>query len=123
MPLGSDRRERAHPRPNAKLQLPALLRDYFEYVRGNPEICDQAPIEYLDLLWRQANEFAKRNGVRRPVWLEEIQALRAAMECRRSGHLAELPSLADRRQAEPQGAMNGRDDERKRQREVGIRAR
>ena len=110
MPLGSDRRERAHPRPNAKLQLPALLRDYFEYVRGNPEICDQAPIEYLDLLWRQANEFAKRNGVGRPLRLEEMQALRAALERRRSAQSGELPASADRRRGASQGARGQRDN-------------
>jgi hypothetical protein len=48
---------------NSKPELPPLLREYLEYVRGNPEVSGQAPIDYLDRLWRQASAFAERNGV------------------------------------------------------------
>jgi pyruvate, water dikinase len=82
MSLNLDTRKAPRPRRISKPELPPLLRDYFEYVRGNPEVSGQAPIEYLDRLWRQANDFAKRNGVGCPVRLEEVQALRAAMETR-----------------------------------------
>ena len=110
MPLSLDTREAVRPRRNAKPELPPLLRDYLEYVRGNPEICGQAPIEYLDRLWRQANEFAKRNGVERPVRLEEMQALRAAIERRQPAEPTELPALFDRQQGNRRGAPGRSED-------------
>ena len=100
MALGLDTRNPTPSRRNAKRELPPLLRDYLEHVRGNPEVGGQAPMDYLDRLWRQANEFAQRNGVGCPVRLEEMQALRAAMEARMASQRAEqaaLPPHATRR--------------------------
>ncbi len=93
MPLGLDTRK-ALPQRNSKPKLPPLLRDYLEYVRGDPEVSGQAPIDYLDRLWRQAKEFAERNGVGCPVRLEEVQALRAALEARMATEQATLPAQA-----------------------------
>ena len=94
MPLGLDTRK-ALPQRNSKPKLPPLLRDYLEYVRGDPEVSGQAPIDYLDRLWRQAKEFAERNGVGCPVRLEEVQALRAALEARTATEQTSLPRTRD----------------------------
>jgi len=40
----------------------------------------QLAIDYLDSLWGQAIDFAKRNGVDCPVHKEEVDALRAVIE-------------------------------------------
>ncbi len=72
---------KAH-RPQRTPKLPPLLRDYLEYVRGNPEISRQAPVDYPDRLWSEANEFALRNGVGCPVHREEVEALRAVAQAR-----------------------------------------
>lgn len=79
-------------RKDPRAQLPPLLRDYLEYVRGNPEVSGQAPIDYLDRLWNQASEFAERNGVSCPVTREEVEALRAALKARMAPQQAPRPS-------------------------------
>ena len=87
------------PRPQRKPipELPPFVRNYFEYVRGNPEISGRVPIDYLDTLWSQAREFALRNGVDCPIHLEEMEALRIVVETRMATSQAaplEIESLA-----------------------------
>jgi hypothetical protein len=75
------------PRPERKPipELPPHVRNYFEHVRGNPEISCRVPIDYLDSLWSQAKDFAQRNGVECPVHHEELEALRIVLEARMAG--------------------------------------
>ncbi|MFY9657958.1 MAG: hypothetical protein WAK01_15500 [Methylocystis sp.] len=75
------------PRPNRKPmpELPPCVRNYFEYVRGNPDISGRVPIDYLDRLWSQAKDFAQRNGVECPIHHEEVEALRIVLEARMAG--------------------------------------
>jgi len=72
------------PRPHRKVmpELPPCVRNYFEYVRGNPEIAGRVPIDYLDKVWSQAEDFAQRNGVECPIHHEEMEALRVVLEAK-----------------------------------------
>jgi hypothetical protein len=70
------------PQPKPRPELPASVRNYLENVRGNPEICCRVPVDYLDHLWKQAKEFARRNGVDCPIHPEEMEALRIVVETR-----------------------------------------
>ena len=74
------------PRPQWKPipELPPFVRNYFEYVRGNPEVSGRVPVDYLDMLWSQTGEFAQRNGVECPIHCEEMEALRMVVEARRA---------------------------------------
>ena len=90
MPLDLETHKAPRPQPTSKPELPPLLRDYLEYVRGNPELSGQAPIDYLDRLWSQAIDFAQRNGVGCPIRLEEVEALRAAAQARMAAQQAPL---------------------------------
>jgi hypothetical protein len=92
MPLDLEASRAPRSQQNSKSELPPLLRDYLEYVRGNPEVSGQAPIDYLDRLWRQASEFAERNGVSCPVPREEVEALRAGLKARMGAPQATLPT-------------------------------
>jgi hypothetical protein len=78
------------PRPEREPipELPPFVRNYFEYVRGNPEISGRVPVDYLDRLWSQSKEFALRNGVDCPIHLEEMEALRIVVEARMATELA-----------------------------------
>ncbi|ARN81447.1 hypothetical protein [Methylocystis bryophila] len=72
------------PRPQLKPrpELPPFVRNYIDCVRGNPQISGRVPIDYLDKLWVQATDFAKRNGVDCPIHREELDALRIVVEAR-----------------------------------------
>ncbi len=92
MPLDPEACRAPRSQRTSKRELPPLLRDYLEYVRGNPEVSGQVPIDYLDRLWRQANEFAERNGGSCPVPREEVEALLAALKVRTTALQATLPA-------------------------------
>ncbi len=60
--------------------LPAIVRDYIENVRGRPEICRNILPDYLDSLWNQANHYAQRCGVPCPIRRDEVDALRLSIQ-------------------------------------------
>lgn len=96
--LGTHQAPRLQPRP--KLELPPIVRDYLDHVRGNPEMIGGLLPDYLDRLWAQANEFAVRNAVPCPIHGEEVDALRAAIERRVVSQIlssAETALVADSR--------------------------
>lgn len=68
------------PEPMPKLELPPIVRDYLDNVRGAPEMNRSLAPGYLDSLWWHATDFAKRNGVNCPVHKEEVDALRDFIE-------------------------------------------
>ncbi len=74
--------------------LPAIVRDYIEHVRGRPEMSQNILPDYLDSLWSQANDFAERYGVPCPIRRDELDALRLSIQkrslsrTRRSGGLS-----------------------------------
>jgi hypothetical protein len=90
MPIDLDTRAAPGPKTKPSLELPPLVRDYFEYVRGNPEISNRVPFDYLDRLWSQAKEFAKHNGIDCPIHREEVEALRGVVEARMAAAPATL---------------------------------
>ena len=108
------------PRPQLKPrpELPPFVRNYLEHVRGNPEISSRVPIDYLDKLWSQATEFARRNGVDCPIHREELEALRVVVEARVTASQARLleqeillektglPSLSSARGLRQRGSLH-----------------
>jgi hypothetical protein len=80
MPTDLDTHRAPRPEPRPKLELPPIVRDYLENVRGAPEMNRGLAPDYLDSLWWQASDFAKRNGVDCPVHKEEVEALRDLIE-------------------------------------------
>jgi len=60
--------------------LPAIVRDYIEHVRGRPEMSENLLPDYLDSLWSQANDYAKRHAVPCPVRRDEVDSLRLLIE-------------------------------------------
>jgi hypothetical protein len=84
MPTELDTHRAPRPEPRPKLELPPIVRDYLENVRGAPEMSGHLAVDYLDSLWGQAIDFAKRNGVDCPVHKEEVDALRALVADRQN---------------------------------------
>jgi len=82
MSINLDTHKAPRPQREPIPELPPFVRNYFDHVRGNPEISGQVPVDYLDRLWGQAKEFAQRNGVECPIHLEEMEALRVVVESR-----------------------------------------
>jgi len=82
MSINLDTHKAPRPQRQPMPELPPCVRNYFEYVRGNPEISGRVPIAYLDKLWSQAKEFSQRNGVACPIHHEEVEALRIVLEAR-----------------------------------------
>ena len=97
MPINLNMHKAPRPPREPIPELPPFVRNYFDHVRGNPEISGRVPVDYLDKLWNQAKEFAQRNGVECPIHLEEMEALRIAVETRMATSQAaplEIESLA-----------------------------
>jgi hypothetical protein len=82
MSISLDTHKAPRPQRKPRPELPPFVRNYLEHVRGNPEISGRLPIDYLDKLWSQATEFARRNGVGCPIHREELEALRIVVEAR-----------------------------------------
>ncbi len=82
MSVNLDTHKAPRPQLKPKPQLPPSVQNYLENVRGNPDISCRVPIDYLDQLWKQAKDFARRNGVDCPIHLEEMEALRIAVAAR-----------------------------------------
>lgn len=80
MSIDLDTHKAPRPQPRPRLELPPIVRDYLEHVRGNPEMFGRILPDYLDRLWAQAIDFATRNAVTCPIHREEIDALRTAIE-------------------------------------------
>lgn len=91
MPLDLELSRTPRSQFDRKPEVPPLVRDYLEYVRGNPEVSGQAPIDYLERLWSQAIDFAERNGVRCPIRRDEIEALRSALKVPTAALEASVP--------------------------------
>ncbi len=82
MPTDLDTHKAPRPEAKPKLELPPIVRDYLENVRGSPEMSNDIASDYLDSLWSQACDFARRNGIPCPVHREEVDALRLVIESR-----------------------------------------
>jgi hypothetical protein len=82
MPTNLDTHKAPRPEAKPKLELPPIVRDYLENVRGSPEMSNDIASDYLDNLWSQASDFARRNGIPCPVHREEVEALRLIIESR-----------------------------------------
>jgi hypothetical protein len=88
MPTDLDTHRAPRPEPRPKLELPPIVRDYLDNVRGAPEMNRGLAPAYIDSLWGQASDFAKRNGVDCPVHKEEVDALRDFIEQQAEGAAA-----------------------------------
>lgn len=82
MPTNLDTHKAPRPDAKPKLELPPIVRDYLENVRGSPEMSIDIASDYLDSLWSQASDFAQRNGIPCPVHKEEVDALRVIIGSR-----------------------------------------
>ena len=82
MTTNLDTHKAPRPQPKTKVELPAIVREYFDEFRGNPARACGIAVEYVDALWCEATAFAKRNSVPCPVHEEEVQALRRLLERR-----------------------------------------
>jgi hypothetical protein len=81
--INLDTHKAQRPQPKTKIELPPIVREYFDEFRGNPSRAYGVAVEYVDALWREATAFAKSNSVPCPVHEEEVQALRLLLERRR----------------------------------------